>query len=72
MCWQAAESDEDRSDHERLYFRPAEGGEKGSGVFLVSLWTTARMHCRFEPKLLADLDHPVFATERSASLRTRS
>ena len=47
-------------------------GEKGSGVFLLSLWTTARMHCRFESKLLGDVDHPVFATERPASLRARS
>jgi hypothetical protein len=30
------------------------------------------MHCCFKPKLLRDVDHPIFAAERSASLRTQS
>ena len=46
------------------------GVEKGSGVFSLSLWTTARMHCRFKAKFLTDVDHPVFATERSAYNKT--
>jgi len=30
------------------------------------------MQRRFKPKLFGDLDHPIFATGRSATLRTRS
>jgi hypothetical protein len=35
--------------------------DRGAGIFVLSLWTTARMRCRFKPKLLGDVDHPVFA-----------
>ncbi len=52
--------------------RTYSGSIKGSEVFLLSLRMTARMECRLKPKLLRDVDHPIFAPERSASLRTRS
>ena len=47
-------------------------GKRGSGVFSLLFRTTAGMQCCLKPKSLRDADHPIFAAERSASLRTRS
>src|SRR6266498_4382897 len=42
--------------------RTYSGSIKGSEVFLLSLRMTARMECRLKPKLLRDVDHPIFSS----------